>query len=114
MKTTTKARKVVSKASKAPAVVAKQTATAEPPVVRVTADELLASFGGKVVIMADESIPPAGTPHRASWDAEHAPPALAEAAHKAAELAWRGYQVYSFGGAMLRSARISQHAGFKP
>ena len=88
--------------------------TAEPPVVRVTADELLASFGGKVVIMAGDDVPPAGTPHRASWDAEHAPPELAEAAHKAAELAWRGYQVYSFGGAMLRSARISQHAGFKP
>ena len=70
----------------------------------MNAETLLA--GKTVTFINDNSIPSLGTPQRASYDADllgtiHA--------HTVALNAWNAYIVHSFGGSVLRTARIQHH-----
>ena len=77
----------------------------------ITVEEILS--GKTVVMVEDDAVPAIGTPHRASWEANQASGEEAKALHAIAEEAWKGYIVNSFGGAMLRNAKINYHASRK-
>jgi len=77
----------------------------------ITVEEILSSK--TVTIIEDDAVPAIGTPHRASWEANQASGEEAKALHGIAEQAWKGYAVNSFGGAMLRNAKIDYHASRK-
>jgi hypothetical protein len=78
---------------------------------QITPEDFL--HGKTVTIIEEDTIPALGTPHRASWEANHASGEEAKALHGVAEQAWNGYTVHSFGGAMLRQAKINYHASRK-
>ena len=77
----------------------------------ITTEDLLR--GKTVTMIEDDNIPATGTPHRASWEANQASGEEAKTLHQIAEEAWNRYAVNSFGGAMLRQAKINYHASRK-
>ena len=77
----------------------------------ITVEEILS--GKTVTMIEDDAVPAIGTPHRASWEANQASGEEAKTLHGIAEQAWKGYVVNSFGGAMLRNAKIDYHASRK-
>lgn len=78
---------------------------------KITTEDLLR--GKTVTMIEDDNIPATGTPHRASWEANQASGEEAKTLHQIAEEAWNRYAVNSFGGAMLRQAKINYHASRK-
>lgn len=75
---------------------------------QITPEELL--HGKTVTMIENDTIPAIGTPHRASWEANQASGEEAKTLHAIAEQAWKSYAVSSFGGALLRNAKIDYHA----
>lgn len=72
-------------------------------------NSIVNSYATTVILADKNSIPPLGTPHRATYDADNAPNGEALNLHTAALKAWNEYQVASFGGAMLRNHSIRYH-----
>lgn len=70
----------------------------------MNAETLLA--GKTVTFVTDNTVPSVGTPERASYDAEES--GTVEA-HTVALNAWKAHTVRSFGGSVLRQARIDHH-----
>jgi hypothetical protein len=77
----------------------------------ITVEEMLSSK--TVTIIEDNAVPAIGTPHRASWEANQVSGEESRILHEIAEQAWKGYAVNSFGGALLRNAKIDYHASRK-
>jgi hypothetical protein len=80
-------------------------------ITNITPEDLL--HGKAISFIEEDTIPAIGTPHRASWEANKASGEEAKTLHQIAEQAWKNYAVNSFGGAMLRSAKINYHASRK-
>ena len=78
---------------------------------KMTTEDLLR--GKTVTMIEDDNIPATGTPHRASWEANQVSGEEAKILHGIAEQAWKSYAVNSFGGAMLRNAKVNYHASRK-